>query len=38
MIEVPIDAARLRVWWPWIVLSLGMAVITVGGALFSAAL
>jgi hypothetical protein len=41
MIEVPfesmLDATRLRMWWPWIALALGVAIIAVGGALFTAA-
>lgn len=25
----------LREWWPWIVLAVGIAIVTVGGILFS---
>jgi len=29
------DKTRLDVWWPWIVLAVGVAIVTVGGILFS---
>jgi hypothetical protein len=36
MVQVPFDAVRVRTWWPWIALLLGLVVIAVGGLLFSA--
>jgi hypothetical protein len=35
MFEAPPFANRLRIWWPWIALSLGVLIVAVGGLLFT---
>jgi hypothetical protein len=35
MIDAPTFENRVRLWWPWLVLSLGVLIIAVGGILFA---